>query len=230
MLLTATNYHDLISKLPSIDVLVPSRANGRKKHHTETYSIVRLLSTLPPEALEYPLSLVKRERPDFELQCPGFSIGIEHTEAISENAAKEAFLRAGGAGPNVYFTKKASISEPRKSSKQLLEEIKSNDPGEPWVGDSIEREWAEAIAHFAKKKIDALAKPGFQRLPQNWLLIYDNWPATGLGSSEGIPYVQEALNRVDSWSSFNRIFIQSESLLIDLSSNDRVAQYDVKHP
>jgi hypothetical protein len=228
-LLHAANHEDLLLQLPSISLAVPSRADGRAKHHTETYSIVRLLNSMPFDYFLYPLSLVRRERPDFEIQSGEISIGIEHTEAISENAAKEAYLRSQGAGPNVYFVKRASINEPRKSRKELLAEIEADEPGEPWMGDSIERDWSVAMAHFVRKKMEVATRPGFQRLDQNWLLIYDNWPAVGLKSERGISYLQRELDAANPWEVFDRIFVENDSLIHELFPANQVNHYDVNH-
>lgn len=153
-MLTAKTFDQLHTQLRGINVVVPARAAGRTKEQVETYSIVRLLGSIPHDLEAFPLQLVKRERPDFLLTLGARKVGIEHTEAISQNAAKEAFLRSKGHGPDVHFTRAASVHEPRKSSKELIAEIEADRPSAPWEGDSVERKWAEAMAHFIAEKVE----------------------------------------------------------------------------
>jgi hypothetical protein len=228
-MLTAGFHKDLYAQLPAVNVTVPSSGEGRTTDRKEIYAIIRLLSSLPHETFSYPLSVVKLERPDFEIRCNDFSIGVEHTEAIPRNAAHEAKLRADGAGPSVYMVSKTSIDEPRKHKKTLLAEIEANEPGEPWIGDEMEREWVSAIVHFVSKKMNVASREGFQRFSQNWLLIYDNIPAVGLMKDEGITFLMEAIEIAAPWSIFNRIFILDDSMLIEISQLTGVTQHAVNH-
>ncbi len=218
MLLVHT-FDELQSRLASINVKVPARAAGRKKEHVEIYAIVRLLGTLPRKPSDFPLRLTKRERPDFLVQCGVRMIGVEHTEAISENAAKEAFLRSKGHGPDVYFVRQASVDEPRKSSKQLITEIEADRSGPAWVGDSVEREWAAAMAHFIAQKVASTNGAGFDLFEENWLLVYDNWIAPGLEREKGLMLLRTELQAIDPWQVFSRIFTLDENVLLEISSD-----------
>jgi hypothetical protein len=224
-MLTANTHEELLDRLLLVDATVPRRSEGRRSHHTENYAIVHLLGTLPADRLPFPLELSKSERPDFVLRCNGLSIGIEHTEAISENAAKESFLRSSGIGPNCYFVQRAHIGEPRKSSKQIEADILTNEPGEPWIGDSMEKEWVEAMLFFVSNKLSSANKNGFQRHDKTWLAIYDNWPAVGLHQETALPLLSTELSRVTPWTTFDRIFILSESHLIELYTSDSGIQH-----
>lgn len=126
----------------------------------ETYSIVRLLGTISIDSGDFPLQLEKSERPDFLLRLGERQIGIEHTEAISQNAAKEAAMRSKGGGEEIRFLRRASVDEPQKSSKVLAAEIAENAYGSSWGGDSVEKEWANAMVYFIKRKLFVAKKPG----------------------------------------------------------------------
>jgi hypothetical protein len=218
-MLLAQTFDELHSRLPSINVKVPPRAEGRENDHVEIYSIVRLLGTLPRASIDFPLRLTKRERPDFLVQCGARMIGVEHTEAISENAAKEAFLRSKGHGPDVHFVRSGSVDEPRKSSKQLIAEIEADRSGPGWVGDSVEREWATAMAHFISQKVASANRAGFELFEQNWLLVYDNWTAPSLEREKGLMLLRTELQAVDPWRVFSRIFILDEKVLLEIASD-----------
>ncbi|GAA0405233.1 hypothetical protein ACFOY5_08150 [Massilia aurea] len=98
---------------------------------------------------------------------------------LAENVAHESTLRAT-VGQNTYLMRSAVVGEPRKSKKQLLAEIEEDRMPPPMMGDSVERAWAEAIAHFVDNKVASAKKPGYAAHDEHWLVIYDNWPAPAL--------------------------------------------------
>ena len=151
VIVEAARIDQISSRLRAANVTVPGRAGGRHKEQVETYSLVRVLGSRPYALTDFPLKLVKRERPDFLLTLSGAEIGIEHTEAITQNAAKEAFLRDGDAGPEVHFLRPASLTEPPKSSEELRAEIAADEMGPGWFGDSVERGWVHAMTFFVMK-------------------------------------------------------------------------------
>ena len=63
------NSHNFLIRLSSIDTSVPPKPpieKGRTTEDCERRSICHLLSTLTKyEALQYPIKVIKRERPDF---------------------------------------------------------------------------------------------------------------------------------------------------------------------
>ncbi|MFS2003807.1 hypothetical protein ACEN9F_09295 [Duganella sp. CT11-25] len=227
-MLNVRNIDDLYASLPSINVIAPARSNGRTKDQVEIYSIVRLLGTLPIGPGDFPLQLDKSERPDFILQCGERQVGVEHTEAIPPNAAKEAAIRSQGAGEELHFLRRASVDEPRKSSKLLAAEIDANSYGSSWGGDSVEREWSGAMAYFIKKKLSVAEKQGFKLLDATWLLIYDNWPAPALDPKKGIEFLRAHLSEIAPWTTFEHVFILDEKVLLDLSEVGAVS-YQVNH-
>lgn len=214
--LVAADIDALAPALRACDVEVPERANGRTKDHVERYSIVRLLGTLGWAPGDFPMRLHKSERPDFLLDCNGRRIGIEHTETITENAAKEAFLRSKGHGPESFFPRRMVLDEPRKSSRQLIEEIEADKMGGGRCGDSVERSWVEAMLHFIRDKRQDANKAGYQQFEHNWLIMYDNWDASGLQREKAVVWLQQALANEPPWSTFDRVLILDDLVLVDL--------------
>ncbi|HET9836374.1 MAG TPA: hypothetical protein VFP88_08540 [Rhodanobacteraceae bacterium] len=217
-MLSARTAFELHSLLKSINPEVPYPAEGRTQQQVETYSIVRLLGSLSYSVDDFPLQLTKRERPDFLVELGMRSIGVEHTEATTENAAKEAFLRSKGHGPNIYSVHPMAIGEQRKTSSQLIVEIEADRPSPPWVGDSAEKGWATAMAHFVAKKIATTHRSGYQLFEENWLLIYDSWNAPSLNHHRGLAKLIPLLQEAGAWKTFSKIFILDESLLLDISA------------
>lgn len=227
-LLEVRRISDLGSHLRALNVLVPGRGSGRTSEQVEVYAVVRLLASRPYALSEFPLTLIKRERPDFMLVMNAAEVGIEHTEAITQNEAKEAALRDQGVGPETYFARAASLDEPVKSSAELAAEIEANEMSDGWYGDSVELGWAEAMARFVKKKAVSAQRPGYARFARNWLVVYDQWCAPMLDHAKAIPRLLRRLAELPPWDVFDRIFILDENVLIELDA-DTVQIHCVNH-
>ncbi|WP_323144837.1 hypothetical protein [Massilia phyllosphaerae] len=215
MLLTARTFEELHARLPRLNVEVPPPPAPRKGP-VEIYSIVRLLGSIPWHPDDFPLQLAKDECPDFSLQLGDRTIGIEHTEAVPENAAHERTLRAK-LDRSFHFISPAAAGEPRKSKKQLLEEIEANRFPPPMEGDSVERGWAETMAHFIATKVASAQKPGYTTYGEQWLAIYDNWQALALERQHALALLQEHLLASDPFTVFDRIFILTGQTLVELA-------------
>lgn len=215
MLLSARTFEELYDGLRCLNVEVPAHPAPRGDT-PELYSIVRLLGTIPLGPGDLPLQLAKRERPDFALQLGDRSVGIEHTEAVPENSAHESRLRAE-LGGGFHFVTPAAVGEPRKSRKQLLKEIEENRFPPPMVGDSVERSWAEAMAHFVGRKVASTKKPGYAVYDEQWLAIYDNWPSFALERQHALALLQQHLMAEDPFDVFDRVFILTGQVLVELA-------------
>jgi len=210
-MLYANNKVELLRTLSEVDVCVPSRRNGRTTEHVEVYAIVHLLSCL-----------IKRERPDFLLTMNQQVVGIEHTEAVSQNASHKAALREDGIGGRLSFITRHKPGERVKKGKDLEKEIEENKAGDGWEGDSVERDWAEAMECFVSDKRGSMQKAGFSLFDENWLLIYDNW-RTQLPTV----HLEEAAHRLflgmkedGIFDKLNRIFVMSGEYFIEFSLAD----------
>lgn len=216
IVLLANTPTELKARLAELDIDVPPRSEGRTNHHTERYCIAHLLATLPIERLSFPLTLTHSDKPDFVLAMAGGDIGIEHTEAVPENVARADFLRAKqGLGPDVYFTPHAMPGEPRKTAVQLRDEIEADAPGCGWGGDSPEREWAAAMAHYVKEKMPKATANGFVRYRTNWLIFYDNWPLPAVNYTRAASYLATILQDMGAFSVFDAIFVHGDSQMCE---------------
>lgn len=225
-MLLAKDEIELESMLRSIDISVPRRSEGRTKEHTESYAIAHLLSALlGKNHLLFPLELVRRERPDFFLKVSGLEVGIEHTEAVPQNEAHKAVLRDKVDDLEVHFISRHQPGEPSKRAKHLIEEIKANHASSGWEGDSVEIEWSEAMLYFVEGKIEALAKEGFNKFQQNWLLIYDNWSLPAVDQKKSSQCLFHKLIESKCFDSFCNIFIITGSFIFELS-NSGIVQHE----
>lgn len=221
---TASSGHDLLASLRGIDISVPGRTAGRKTHHTESWTICRLLSTLAgSRLLAYPVSLKHRDRPDFHLQSGARKIGIEVTEAVSEQYAAYAAL-AEREFPDVWLEPghfrwggpKLTIEEMRATLRR------GKLTAEPWVGDTAEREWASYMASIVQTKAQKLAKPEFTKFAKNWLAIYDNLPMPGIHLGKAIDLLVPLLH--NHWvqaPSFDTIFIEHGPVIAKISATSK---------
>lgn len=215
MLLAAATFEELHDRLPYLNKEVPPHPTPRG-NTPEFYTMVRLLASIPLSTTDFPLRLTKDESPDFALQLGSVSIGVEHTEAVAENAVHESKLRAAQ-GRGAYFVQPAVIGEPRKSRKQLLSEIAANRFPEPMMGDSVERGWVDAMLHFITKKADSAQKPGYAAHDQQWLTIYDNWTAPALKRDYALSLLQKALQASDPFTVFDHVFILTGQMVVELT-------------
>lgn len=214
---------ELFTALRSIDISVPLRTEGRRTHHTETWTICRLLSTLAQaQRLSFPVSLHHRDRPDFFIAAGAGQVGVEVTEAISEQYAAYSAL-AEREFPDVllepgHFRWNAptlSVEEMRK----LLRQTKLS--AEPWIGDRPEQEWALFIQSIVDAKLKKLAKPEFEKFNLNWLSIYDNLPLPNVALEKGIHFLRPLLH--ERWfcsPSFDAIYIEHGRVIAEISITD----------
>lgn len=221
-LFIATDFDELQDRLQELDVVVPRHPNDRKHEHVETYTLVLLLASIPWDASCFPVEVFKRERPDFLLKCGFLEVGVEITAASSQNLGKERALRADGHGPNVYFPLPASVHDPIKKKREILEAIHANEPGDGWCGDSVERNWAEAIGYFVQKKVESAKKERYALYGDDRLLIYDNWPVPLLNHQWALPHLRAHLEQANAWSVFKRIYVTNGSKLLELAEETSI--------
>jgi hypothetical protein len=216
IILRADSPAELRARLAELDIDVPLRSEGRRKRHTERYCIAHLLATLPAEQLSFPLTVAHSDKPDFLLTMSGGDVGIEHTEAVPENIAHADFLREKeGLGPEVYFTPHVVPGEPKKSADELRHEIKADEFGPGWSGDSPEREWAAVIAHYVKEKMQKAMANGFIRHSANWLIVYDNWPLPHVNHIKAVSYLMPLLTDMGAFFVFDAIFVHDDTQMCE---------------
>lgn len=220
---TAATKNDLISTLSSFDITVPLRTEGRKTSHVERWTICRLLSTLAKnELLGYPVALKHRDRPDFLLQHHETKIGIELTEASSEQYAAYSALAEHEFPDSFLEPGHFRWGKPKRTIEEMRELLRQEQlTSPPWGGDHAEREWALYFQSVVETKLLKLAKLGFETFNENWLVIYDNLPLQHIHLEKAIGYLLLEMER--TWAStigFSTIYIEHGAVFVKLTPNE----------
>lgn len=108
------------------------------------------------------------------------------------------------------FLQRFRPGEPQRSAEEIDKMARGADAGDGWAGDAPEREWAEAMLHFAMRKAENLSKPGYERFEVNWLLVYDNWPLPAVEESTAAAYFVQRLSAMGAKLPFDRMFVECE--------------------
>ena len=217
------NSDELLSALKKVDISVPGRINCRTTDHTETWTICRLLSTLAKnEYLSFPLSVVHRDRPDVLIQLESSMIGVEITEATSQQYAEYCAL-AEREFPNIFLDPSHfRWGAPKLTVEQMRELLQQSKlTGEGWEGDQPEKEWAEFILSAVHSKLKKLAHPNFTKFKKNWLAIYDNLPLPYINLGKAVTFLRPLIQ--DCWSRmpcFDTLFIEHGPVILHITARD----------
>lgn len=208
-MITADSPSALLATLSRIDITVPPRTEGRTTQDCERWSGVRFLASLSNTSLlTYPLELVHRDRPDFELRFSQGSVGIEVTAATHPDAAAINALREHRGYEGVFLLSHHKPSSKPKASAELDQIARGEKVHTGWMGNSAEKEWAEAMSLVAQKKVTNAVKPGYQNFGTNWLCIYDNLNLPIIQMKTAMKYLKERLSCLQGPPLFNRIFVE----------------------
>lgn len=207
--INACSREDLIAALAQINISVPLRTEGRTTDHCERWSICRLLASVADTGfLEFPMSLVHQDRPDFHIKHASQEIGIEITEVVPENDAAIDAYREHRDIDGPFFMKRHRPNDARLRGEELHSAATSRQSGDGWGGDSVEREWVAAMREFIVRKVAKSAKAGFRLFTENWLLMYDNWSLPALDRDMAAKMLFCSLSSTD-FGPFQRIWIES---------------------
>ena len=172
MILKATSRLELLDELGQIDCRVPEHRKDRTNDQIERWIFAHLLSTLASNnALEYPVFVSKRERPDYILSQNRVKTGFEITEAVNPQLLQAQTLPEASQGSGIDL---GQFKWGKKHSLARLRQIASSPTliGAPWMGDQADREYVALVKDVAQKKTVTLNKPGFDRFESNLSLIH----------------------------------------------------------
>ncbi len=203
--------------LKATDITVPLRTEGRKSSHTERWVICRLVSTLDKHGhLAFPLSVSHRDKPDFLITQASRHIGVEATEAISEQYAAYSAL-AEREFPDVLLEpghfRWGSPPKTVDEMRNILRRGQLSAP--PWVGDRPEQEWVLYVESIIRTKVEKLKQVDYVKYEETWLAIYDNLPLPNVhlqrASLKLLPLI------ADVWGmspTFQRIYIERGPVIL----------------
>lgn len=216
---TLSSSTDLLVWLKSQDITVPARTEGRRKEHCERYTAFRLLATLANN-FQYPLKILYQDRPDFLLHSGDKKIGIEITEAVSEElAATDAMAETMGIECTLFMDH-FKRGTPKRTVKERKELLKDQPMGVGWGDGGLSKDWLLSVIDCIKTKTMDLKKPGFNLYDLNFLSVYDNL-------FSAFQDIRELANSLSSelrsyWCSedrYNEIFIESANQLVHIKSD-----------
>jgi hypothetical protein len=215
-LITAESKRELLDYLRSQDITIPARTHGRAKEHCERRGAFRLLATLATsDRVEYPASVTHRDRPDFLLRLARREIGLEFTEAVSQEEAEIDALACHLNKSVLLFTDQFKRDMPKRTAAQRRQIIENPPLGGPgWGDDRGVPEWVEWMMDCIQKKTRSLAKADFDKYAENWLLVCDELP---------LPFATDTAKRwIDLRAKLDRYFVEEchyDTVFID-SANE----------
>jgi len=184
----------------------------------------------------------KRERPDYRLSSRGLTIGIEVTEAVSQDMARIDAMRHVEEDLVVLDT---SLFRPGTSTRTvaelraILEGSRVKDPtaedgvqqddddfdpihnrimGPGWAGDGAERDWADAMLGVIKTKSESAGKSGYTFFDETWLLVYDNLSLPMLDIPQVMKHLLPMLAPIWPHIPFKHVFIEHGKEIMRISA------------
>lgn len=211
MELKALNKIQLIERLQNHDISVPPKRRNRTNKHAEIWSIARTLATLAEfNLLTYPLKVTKNERPDYLIKQDSKTFGFEITEAINPMYVKALSLPEAQKEGSVI-----DIGHFRWNQKLNLEQLRDISSrtkltAMPWIGNEVEREYAQMIRDVINKKTKILNKIGFSKHEENNLIIYVNQSLPDIEHKEATYLCNKSLANYWGKNSFNKVYVECD--------------------
>jgi len=224
----------LLQWISSKNLSVGAR-RSRSHDQKELHSVLNLIQTLSVNnrLIEYPLSLFKRESPDFELNIGDkYCIGLEHTEAISQNTAHELTIREdrearGIRDEQIFSIASRSVVEQKLTKSEIIKEIENRSLGLPWMGNRPETVFARDVFVVIQKKINKINSGIYHRYSKQWLVVENNLTAPAHHLEEAISLLEKLCHENDVFDMFEYIFIRGYSRVMVVG---RTEKYILKDP
>lgn len=222
--LTAKTSSALLDMLREIDIKVPAITNGRTDKHRERYLMARFLATVAKEQiLLYPFTVKHQDKPDFVLQLDSSSVGVECVEAVPQEWYEVQAIRERKYPSAISFGQRFEVGKRLLDKRQREDLASGNSAGIPWMGNSAEIEWAEAIAYFMLAKTKKLHSGNYASHKNMWLLMQDEWRVPVHSEEDIREAATLCLSLVQNQqlqSCFSKVFICSGKWLLSFTSND----------
>ena len=178
------------------DISIPDRVGHGNKRRIAAERIVtfRFLATLAQtDCLFYPLELVHNDKPDFWLHYDAYEVGIECSEAVSQEWSETDALLEREGRHVMLSENNFRIGTPKRTAVERREICNSRPSGPGWGDNGMEREWAIGINRCIIAKVDAFRNPDFQKYHENWLLIWSNLPGIVRNTDTAMKYLMTEL-------------------------------------
>lgn len=218
--------------LKTLQVKFPStqiRTKGRANEYTENWVMCHFLAAVSgTDLLDYPLCVEHVDKPDLVLTSRSGTTGIEITRAVPLNEQKvRAFSKDKGITDPRYIPI-YSPGEKKRSRKEIENIARGRIPIKPIMGDSIEKNWIDAMMHIVKHKAAKFSSSEFMKHKNNWLLIYDDWSPAVPGYDDVAATLARWLFNSNWKSPFGKIFIlESNHTVWEFSPKAEIMRHDV---
>ncbi len=214
----AENLDQLLAQLGATPIAIPAGHGRQRSEAVERWAARRLLAALGPDGrLAFPLSMRKREKPDFLIEAGADRIGLEATLATSPGFAKCRVLRDEEFPDALIDMGLFRSGAPELTKDGMRAALASGKlSGPPYMGNSLERDWA---AHIESRIVEKQAKLGnadFGRYDKNWLVIHDILPCYSL--DEGVDLLMPMLEaRWSNGGMFDEVFVEHTDVIVCIS-------------
>ena len=205
--------------IQSLVIQVPPRGQGRTTDHCEQWQIQRLLETLfRAGELDAPVTLMKRESPDFLLKTQKLAVGIEATQAINDDYVRalmhpNAQRQGSVVDPSLYKWGTAG-----RSRQQIADEAGRTElTGYGWVGDSVEHEFAVMVAEIVSEKSEKL-RDGYERFDCDSLLIYQDQTLPFLNMEGARSFAEPKVAPFLGPSGFRKVYVDDGLVILELTA------------
>ena len=198
---------------------VPPRDEGRTTDDCEQWQMQRLLQTLfRAGELDLPVSLTKRESPDFLLITATDALGIEATEAINRDYVA-ALMHPNAQNPNsVVDPSRFKWGTEGRTRKQIRNEAAQTElTGPGWGGDVPEREFAAIIADTVNAKRAKLIS-SYERFARDSLLVYQNQPLPGLDVECARRHAEIKVAPLLGPPGFHKVFVDVDECIVEFTA------------
>ena len=220
VILDADTEVDLKRQVHGLKIDVPPRAQGSATDAREQWQMHHLLrALLAARQLVLPVRLYKREAPDFVLQTGDIRIGIETREAINPDYVKAQVHPAAQGDDAVVDPSLYKWGTQGRPRSQIREEAgRTQLSGHPWMGDSVEREFAQSIKDVVFEKHCKL-RSHYTRFDSDRLLIYHNQPSPQIHIDKARVYTAEIL--VDYWNQlgFDAVYVHKYNCMLPFTKS-----------
>jgi hypothetical protein len=197
----------------------------RTAYHREHWAICRFLAAMADE-LTYPLHLRKNESPDYLLTLGELKVGVEVSEATSEEFNEYLTMADREFSGAILEAAHFRYGAPRRSAEELralLRQRRCTSAG--WSGNAPEREWASFVNDAVASKVSRYAGKQDKWPAEKWLVVNDNTPASwaSLDRQEAVEQLFAVL--MQAWvSAFNRLYIEVNGSILSVGNGEAIAR------
>lgn len=218
---TATTGIELKQFIADLVIDVAPRGKGRTTEQCEQWQIHHMLFVLNNAGLlNLPFKLTKRERPDFCIQNGNVSQGIEATEIINQEYARTITLPEARQAGSVVDPSLFKWGQTGRSLKELRDIANRQKlTGAPWMGNSVEREFARSIVDTVESKHQKLIT-GFAKFDENILLAYHNNSTPSIDFKEACNLTHDALKEYWFRGGFDKVIVHKHRTLLFFEKSD----------